>query len=88
MGYELGENTNTNLSYQEKAKRNNTNSKIKSKTRQDETINVKISDIKVSDKILLKQWKQIKLTTLDKSKSITMTEKKENTVIIRGVYGN
>ena len=88
MGCELGENTNTNLPYQEKAKRNNTNSKIKSKRRQGKTINVKISDIKVSDKILFKQQKQIKLTTLDKSESITVIEKKDNTVIIRGVYRN
>ena len=48
-------NKTTSLSHQEKAKRNNTNSKIKSKTRYDKTINVKISDIKVGDEILLKQ---------------------------------
>ena len=48
-------NKTTSLSHQEKAKRNNTNSKIKSKTRYDKTINVKISDINVGDEILLKQ---------------------------------
>ena len=50
-------NKTTNLSHEEKAKRNNTNSKIKSKTRYDKTMNVKISDIKVGDKILVKQRK-------------------------------
>ena len=48
-------NKTTSLSHKEKAKRNNTNSKIKSKTRYDKTINVKISDIKVGDEILVKQ---------------------------------
>ena len=48
-------NKTRNLSNQEKAKRNNTNSKIKSKTRYDKAINVKISDIKVGDQILVKQ---------------------------------
>ena len=48
-------NKTRNLSNQEKAKRNNTNSKIKSKTRYDKTMNVKISDIKVGDQILAKQ---------------------------------
>ena len=48
-------NKTTSLSHQEKAKRNNANSKIKSKTRYDKTINVKISDIKVGDEILVKQ---------------------------------
>ena len=45
----------TQLSRQEKAKRNDTNSKIKSKIRYDKTMNVKISDFKIGDKILVKQ---------------------------------
>ena len=36
-------------------KKNNANSKIKSKTRYDKTMNVKISDTKVGNKILIKQ---------------------------------
>ena len=48
-------NKTTNVSHQEKVKRNNTNSKIKSKTRYDKTMNVRTSDSKVGDKILVKQ---------------------------------
>ena len=78
----------TNLSHQEKAKRNDTNSKMKSETRYDKTMNVKISDIKVGDKILVKQRKGNKLTSLYKSEPFTMIEKKGNTVEIRDAYGN
>ena len=45
-------NKTIKLSNQEKAKRNDTNSKIKSMARYDKTMNVKVSDIKVGDKIL------------------------------------
>ena len=48
-------NKTTQLSRQEKAKRNDTNSKIKSKIRYDKTMNVKISDFKIGDKILVNQ---------------------------------
>ena len=48
-------NKTTNLSHQKKAKRNNTNSKIKSKTRYDKTMNDKFSDVKVGNRILVKQ---------------------------------
>ena len=75
-------NKTANLPYQGKEKRNNTNSKIKSKTIYHKTMNVKISDIKVGDKILVKQRKRNKLTTLHTSEPFTMIEKKENTVKI------
>ena len=71
-------NKTTNLTHQEKAKGNDIYSKIKSKTRYDKTKNVKISDIKVGDKILAKQRKRKKLTNLCKSEPFTLTEKKEN----------
>ena len=48
-------NKTLNLSHQEKAKRNDINSKIKYNARYDKLINVKISDVKVGDKILIQQ---------------------------------
>ena len=81
-------NNTANLSHQEKAKQIDTIPKMKSKTRYDKTMNVKIFDIKVGDKILAKQWKQSKLTTLYKSEPFTVIEKKGNTVKIRYAYGN
>ena len=81
-------NKTIKLSHQEKAKRNDTNSKIKSKTRYDKTMNVKISDIKVGDKILVKQRKRNKLTSLYKSEPFKVIEKKGNTVKIRDAYEN
>ena len=48
-------NKTTKLSRQEKAKKNDTNSKIKFKMRYDKTMNAKISDFKIGDKILVKQ---------------------------------
>ena len=51
-------------------------------------MNVKISDIKVGDKILVKQRKRNKLTSLYKSEPFTVIEKKGNTVKIRDAYGN
>ena len=81
-------NKTIKLSHQEKAKRNNTNSKIKSKTKYDKTMNVKISDIKVGDKILAKQRQRNKLTSLYKSEPFTVIEKKGNTVKIRDADGN
>ena len=60
--------------HQKKSKRNNTNSKIKSKARYDKTMNVKVSDIKVGDEILVKQQKQNKLTTLYKSEPFSDTD--------------
>ena len=77
-----------NLSHQEKGKRNGAISKIKSKTRYGKTMNVKISDIKIGDKILVKQRKQSKLTTLYKSEPFKVIEKKGNIVKIRDAYGN
>ena len=81
-------NKTTNLSHQKKAKRNNTNSKIKSKTRYDKTMNDKFSDVKVGNRILVKQWKWNKFTTLHISEPFTVIEKKGNTVKIRDAYGN
>ena len=65
-----------NLSHQEKAKRSDTNSKMKSETRYDKTMNVKISNIKVGDKILVKQRKGNKLTSLYKSEPNDRKERK------------
>ena len=45
-------NKTKNLSHQEKEKKKHTNFKIKSKMRTDKKMSVKISDIKVGDKIL------------------------------------
>ena len=81
-------NKTIKLSHQEKAKRNDTNSKIKSKTRYEKTKNVKISDIKVGGKILVKQRKRNKLTSLYKSEPFTVIGKKGNTVKITDAYGN
>ena len=81
-------NKTVNLSQQEKAKRNDTNSKIKSKRRYVKTLNVKISDIKVGDKSLVKQRKRSQLTTFYKSEPFTVIKKKSNLVKIRNVYGN
>ena len=50
-------------------------------------MNVKISDIKVFNKIFAKQRKQNKLTTLYKPEPFTMIEKKGNTVKIRHAFG-
>ena len=66
----------TNLPHQEKAKRSDTNSKMKSETRYDKTMNVKISNIKVGDKILVKQRKGNKLTSLYKSEPNDRKERK------------
>ena len=79
-------NKTKNRSHQEKEKQRS-NSKIKSKTRFDKTMNVKISHIKVGDEILVKQRKRNKLTTLYKSEPFTVTEKKGNTVKMRDTYG-
>ena len=79
-------NKTIQLSHREKAKRKDTNSKIKSKTRYDKTINVKISDIKIGDKILVKQRKRNKLTSLYRSEPFTVIEKKGNTVKIRCLW--
>ena len=81
-------NKTTHLSHQEKAKRNDTNSKTKSKRRHYKAVNVKISAIKVGDKIFAKQRNRNKLTTLYKSETFTVTEKKGNTFKIRAAYGN
>ena len=43
---------------------------------------------KIGDKILVKQWKRNKLTSLYKSQPFTVIEKKGNTVKIRDVYEN
>ena len=51
-------------------------------------MNVKISDIKVGDKILVKQQKRNKLPILYKSEPFTVIEKKGNTLKIRDAYGN
>ena len=51
-------------------------------------MDVKISDIKVGDKILVKQQKLNKLTSLHKSEPFTVIENKGNTVKIRDTYGN
>ena len=53
----------TNLSYQEKAKRNGTIFKIQFETRYDKTMNVKISDIKVGDKMLVNNENETNLQT-------------------------
>ena len=81
-------NKTTNLSHQQKVKRNGAIFKIKSKTRYGKTMNVKISEIKIGDKILVKQRKQNKLTTLYKSEPFKVIEKKGNIVKIRDAYGN
>ena len=51
-------------------------------------MNFKTSDFKVGNKILAKQRKRNKLTTLCKSEPFTVIEKKGNTVKIRDAYGN
>ena len=51
-------------------------------------MNVKISDIKVGNKIFAKQRKQNKLTTLYKPEPFTIIEKKGNTIKIRDAFGN
>ena len=51
-------------------------------------MNVKISDIKVGDKIACQQRKRNKLTNLYKSEPFTVIEKKGSTVKIRDAYGN
>ena len=56
--------------------------------RYSKTMNVKISCIKVDDKILVKQQKRNKLTTLYKTERFTVTEKKGNPVKIKDAYGN
>ena len=81
-------NKTSNLSHEKKAKRNDTISKIKCKTRYEKTMNFKTSDIKVGNKILVKQRKRNKLTTLCKSEPFTVIQKKGNTVKITDVYGN
>ena len=51
-------------------------------------MNVKITDIKVGNKIFAKQRKQNKLTTLYKPEPFKLIEKKGNTVKIRHAFGN
>ena len=55
QNYFLLLNKTTNVSHQEKVKRNNTNSKVTSRTRYDKAMNVRTSDNKVGDKIFVKQ---------------------------------
>ena len=55
QNYFLLLNKTTNVSHQEKVKRNNTNSKVKSRRRYDKAMNVRNSDNKVGDKIFVKQ---------------------------------
>ena len=49
-------------------------------------MNVKISDIKIGDKLLFKQRKRNKFTTLYKSEPFTAVEKKGKTVLETNVF--